>query len=72
MPWLLDNLGWEIPCSPEASGNKQQEKPAMKLVSSEEESEKKGAGGERQPLPAGQGQMPTSADAEQPHHAQQK
>ena len=44
----------------------------MKLVSSEEESEKKGAGGECQPLPAGQRQMPTSGNAEHPHHAQQK
>ena len=44
----------------------------MKLVSSEEESEKKGTGGERQPLLTGQRQMPTSGNAEQPHHAQQK
>lgn len=44
----------------------------MKVVSSEEESEKKGTGGGRQPLPAGQREMPTSGDAEQPHHAQQK
>lgn len=44
----------------------------MKLVSAEKESEKKGTGGESQPLPAGQRKVPTSGDAEQPHHAQQK